>query len=370
MSGTIVFVYNTAKYLYRFRAPLIRALQQRDAAIVAMTPPDEAVSSLQEMGVRTIPIRLRSHSLNPLQDMATLRELTRMLRRQCPKAVLNFTIKPVIYGSLAAHRAGVRDIYSMIPGLGLVFARQDWRSRLLQNVVLTLYRSGLRYNRRVFFQNEVDRDFFLARKIVTPQQSVVVNGSGIDTEEYQPQTGAIPEQVVFMASRLLWHKGVRQFVEAAAVVKRKFPAARFVLAGFTDGSADSVAPEYLQQQTRTGLVEFVGELADVRPWIAKSQCVVLPTYYREGLPRFLLEGMAMGKAVVTTRVPGCQDLVEEGGNGFLVAPRDSASLADAINGLLEDPRLAVRMGRCSRQIVLERYEVGKVTGRILAEMNH
>ena len=369
MSESIAFVYNTAKYLYRFRADLIRALQKRNAHVIAMTPYDESVDDLREMGVRTIPINLRSHSVNPLHDIRTLRELTRKMRRERPQVVLNFTIKPVIYGSLAAKRAGVSEIYSMIPGLGLVFARNDFRSRVLQNVIALLYRLSLRQNRKVFFQNVADRDLFMYLDIVRPDQCVVVSGSGVDTELFRPQHDVKSESVVFMASRLLWHKGISQFIQSAQIVKKKLPGARFVLAGFSDGSRDSVSLDYLYEQTRHGRIEFIGELVDVKPWIARSRCIVLPSFYREGLPRFLLEGMAMAKPIVTTRIPGCRDLVEEGVNGYLVAPREADQLADAIARLLNDPQLAAEMGKRSRQIVVERYDVKKVNGQMLAEID-
>jgi glycosyltransferase involved in cell wall biosynthesis len=368
MPQTLAFVYNTSKYLYRFRRELITGLQETGTRVIALVPDMDYARQLAELDVEVAPIRLRSHDLNPLSDVTSYRDIRRQLAVHNPEIIFNFTIKPVIYGSIAAKRKGVREIYSMIPGLGYIFSENTSATLLLRAVVLSLYRLSLKHNRKVFFQNISDYEYFREKRIVAKNQAVLVSGSGVDLTAFSNAKEKDAFPLILMATRLLRHKGVSEYVEAARAINRSGPVARFVLAGPLEHSRAGVSPDYLRQVEEEGVVEYVGEVDDIRPWLGRAWAVVLPSYYREGMPRILVEALAMGKPVITTDLPGCRDLVAEGENGFLVAPHSVDGLIAAVRRVVADPGLVERFGKTSRRMAEGRYDVAKVTDSIIAAM--
>lgn len=363
---TIVFVHNTSRYLELHYTQLITCFLEGGWRVCCVAPRDEAVKPLEELGVCCFHVNLSRRGLNPFREAAAIRALFGVFRRSDAAAVFNFSIKPAIYGSIAARLAGVPHIFSMITGLGYVFLGTGAIRGLLSTAAGLGYRVALAGNQKVFFQNPNDRDFFLQRRAVKAGQAVVLNGTGIDTERFSPRarpgrTGGVR---FLMVARLLVDKGVREYVQAAAQLRSDDPRIHCALLGPRDDNPSVISEAELEAWIREGALEYLGESDDVAGVIAGFDVFVLPSY-REGLPRATLEAMAMGKPVVTTDVPGCRETVKDGVNGYLVPPRDADALADAMARFVENPALVASMGRASREMAVRRYDVHAVNREIM-----
>lgn len=368
---TFLLIAGYPDSLINFRGPLLDALLARGLTVHVAAPGLSAESSIRQQlvakGVHPHDIPLRRTGMNPLADLYSLFSLWRLMRRVRPDFVLGYTIKPVIYGSLAAWLAGVPRRFALITGLGYAFQGAAGERRLLKQLVQGLYRFALAKTDKVFFQNPDDQALFKSLGIlsdVTP--SVVVNGSGVDVAGFSVMP--LPEEPHFLlVARLLGDKGVREYVQAAAMVKIEYPSAIFSLVGWIDENPDSIQQQELDKWVAEGTVLFHGRLSDVRPAVADCNVYVLPSY-REGTPRTVLEAMAMGRPVITTDAPGCRETVTDGDNGFLVPVKAVDALAEAMMRFIEVPELASQMGRRSRRIAEERYDVHKVNSMMLSEM--
>lgn len=364
---TVVFVYNTSRYLLNMRGALISELQAAGARIVAIAPHDESVQALNEMGVETHDWRLAGHGMNPLGDFGSYRQLETLLEGIGPDIVFNFTVKPLIYGSLAGHRTGCGRICSMVTGRGYVFDGRRAHRRALRAMVMPWYRKALKHNHRVFFQNKDDRDLFISMRLVTPEQAVIVEGSGVDIERFAPQPGQAVPGTFLLIARLLEEKGIGEYVDAARRLKGRYPFARFQLLGPVGSGPSAIPREVIDRWHAEGAIEYLGETDDVRPFLAECSVFVLPSY-AEGLPRSALEAMAMGKPVVTTDAPGCRETVREGQNGMLVPVRDVSALADAMERFLVDQNLAGSMGNISRELACSRFDLHKVNATVIRQL--
>lgn len=359
-----------AESILHFRGALIGALQQKGLEVHIAAPqllPDSPVGAeLVKRGFVIHDIPIRRTGMNPLADLKSLWNLLCLMRRISPDYVLSYTIKPVIYGSIAALLAGVPRRYALITGLGYAF-QGDGTRRTLRRLVEGMYSLALRSVGKVFFQNPDDEMLFRARKIlVAKHESVIVNGSGISVVDYA--LAPLPEQPNFLLiARLLGDKGVREYAAAAAILKQKYPDSTFFLVGWIDDSPDAIREEELEQWITAGTVTYLGRMDDVRPAIAAANVYVLPSY-REGTPRTVLEAMAMGRAIVTTDAPGCRETVADGDNGFLVPVQSVDRLAAVMEKFILQPELAPIMGIRSRQMACEKFDVNKVNAVMLAEM--
>lgn len=359
-----------ADSLVNFRGPLLRALVANGHEVTAYAPAASPVvqAKLAEMGVEYRDVPLSRTGLNPVSDLKTFLALISLFRELKPDVLLSYTIKPVIYGSLAARLAGVSAIYSMITGLGYAFASGGGGGKWVGQVAKFLYRSALNGNRRVFFQNPDDRDFFVGAKILArAEQAVLVNGSGVDLQHFG--CVPVPENTpsFLLIARLIKDKGIIEYVEAARLVKCRHPAVQFHLLGPLDSNPNAISAAQISEWETEGAIIYLGEAADVRPAIAACSVYVLPSY-AEGTPRTVLEAMSMGRAVITTDAPGCRETVVDGVNGFLVPTRDAAALAQAMLDLIEHPESIVRMGKAGRSLAEEKFDVHKVNSAILSAM--
>ena len=358
--------------LIQFRGPLIDALLEAGndvhVAVPDSAPGGEVAVALASKGVRVHGIPLQRTGLNPIRDLKLLLSLVALMLRLRPRFVLSYTIKPVVYGSIAAWLVGVKHRFALVTGLGYAFTgTASGKRALLRRLIQRLYRFALKRTHRVFFQNPDDEALFRELRLL-PEivPSSVVNGSGVDVAEYS--VAPLPDKPCFLLiARLLGDKGVREYAQAAQLVKAVYPQAVFRLVGWIDDNPDAITQRELDQWVDSGLLDFLGRLHDVRPAISDCSVYVLPSY-REGTPRTVLEAMAMGRAVITTDAPGCRETVVDGDNGFLVPVNDVNALADAMIKMIDTPGLAASLGERSRRIAEEKYDVHKVNAAMLEGM--
>lgn len=366
MTETILVVAGNVRSLVANRGDLIRSWQARGHKIKVVVPSYDFNHAIESLPVDWRTISLRRAGLNPVADLKALSEIRAAIRQWRPDVVFSYTAKPVIYGSLAASLERVPRIFSMITGLGYARTGTGPKQRLALQTQRWLYRHALRRNQAVFFQNPDDESVFVEEKLVGPStQRCRVNGSGVNLERFPLRLPAPDCPVVFlMIARLLKDKGVAEFVGAARLLKDT--GSKFVIVGPHDPSLPAaINLSQLEAWKQEGIVEFVGRVEDVRPYIEQSSVFVLPSY-REGTPRSVLEAMSMGRAVITTDAPGCRETVVEGENGFLVPVADVNGLATAMRSFIQGKELIHRMGQASRRIAETKYDV-HVVNRIISE---
>jgi len=363
----VVLFANTDWYLYNFRLPLAKALRAAGHEVVLMSPHGAYGARLVQAGFRWLPLPFSRSGINPAAELATILKVAAAYQRERPDLVHHFTIKCVLYGSIAARLTAGSAIVNAVTGLGHLFTDQKGaRAGLLKLIVRTLYRLALR-GTQVIFQNPDDMHVFEDQGLLQGAGCHLIRGSGVNTELFRPmpETQRAERPVVLFASRLLRAKGIAEFVEAAALVRAQRPEVRFVAAGDIDpGNPSSVPRETVEIWRARGDVEFPGHLDDMKPLLASAALVALPSY-REGTPRILLEAAACGLPLVATDVPGCREVVRSGLNGLLVPVRDSAALARAIAVILADAQLASSMGQESRKIAVAEFSEEQVITRTL-----
>lgn len=356
--------------LINFRGSLLRAMRERGHEVVAVGPERDAptIDALDAMGVRFERVELDRTGLTPARDVGYLRALTRLFRAERPDAVLAYTIKPNVYGMVAARRAGVPMRAAMVEGIGYAFGTSSLRQRLVGSVASLLYRAGLAAAHVVFFLNPDDRRQFQERGLVRSEKTRLIAGTGVDLAHYHRSAPPEGAPVFLLIARLIREKGVEDYVAAAREIRRREPRARFQLLGPFDPHPDAVSREQVAAWEAEGVVEYLGVVSDVRPVLAGCSVFVLPSYYREGLPRTAMEALATGRAIVTTDVPGCRETVEPGRNGLLVPPRDPEALTEALGSFLDDPGRVAAMGEASARLAARRFDVHLVNDDILEAM--
>lgn len=362
---TIVFVSNDPVYLFRFRGPLIEAFRRRGYSVYATAPAHDGVyeARIEALGATFIPWPLNKTSQNPLAELASIAALYRIIKPLNADIVFAYTVKPVIYGLIAAWLAGVPRRVGMITGLGYAFVEGKGVARkLLRQAVMRAYAAAFSVASEVIFQNEDDIAQLRTAGLLKPTTPVSrVNGSGVDMDHYS--TDAWPEGAprFLMMARLLWDKGVGEFIAAARIVRREFPDARFTLVGEGDSNPAAVSPEQVQAWVDEGLIQAPGRLADPRPAFADAHIFVLPSYYMEGCPRVNLEALSMARPIITTDWVGCRETVVDGLNGRLIPVRDTEALAQAMLDMARDLPRARALGQAGRDLCRQRFELGAVT---------
>lgn len=370
-----LLIAGLAESVLNFRGALIEAVQARGIEVhVAIPAMPESASgtnpcrpALEAAGLVVHEIDMQRTGTSLSADLRMLLQLRRTMARVKPDFVLGYTVKPVIYGLLAAWTTRVPHRFALITGLGYAFQGGAER-RTLQSIAQFLYGLALKRANLVFFQNDDDRRLFVERRIVPAHvRTCVVNGSGVKLEDFK--VAPLPEgpPVFLLIARLLGDKGVREYVEAARIVRAEVPGVRLQIVGWIDSNPDAITRRELDGWIAEGCIEYLGRLSDVRPAIAASSVYVLPSY-REGTPRTVLEAMAMGRPIITTDAPGCRQTVIEGDNGFLVPVKSATTLAQAMRRFIDQPELVARMGERSRVLAEEKYDVHKVNDVMLQEM--
>jgi glycosyltransferase involved in cell wall biosynthesis len=347
----IAIVINTSWNIYNFRLGLIKALLKQGHTVTTIAPYDTYSERLKQVGCRYEPVELDNKGANPLNDLSFTSQLYKIYQKNRPDVILQYTIKPNVYGTLAARLLNI-PVINNVSGLGTVFLRDNLASRIAH----ALYRITFRFPKKVFFQNEDDRQLFLKRKLVKPHITAVLPGSGVDLKAFRPQPFKRNATFTFLViARLIYDKGIVEYAEAIRQLKQEKVKANFQLMGFKDVSPLGIPEELLQSWIDDGLINYLGTASDVRPYIRQADCVVLASY-REGTPRTLLEAISMAKPVLTTNVPGCKEAIEDGENGLLCQVKDSVDLADKLKKMigLHDEELK-RMGQKSREIAERKF---------------
>jgi glycosyltransferase involved in cell wall biosynthesis len=369
----VVVIASLTKSLINFRGRLLEEMVARGYRVLALAPDHDegSVAELSHMGVAFQRIPMARTGTDPRADLKTVLAIYRALRRFKPEVLLAYTMKPIIYGGLAARAARIPHRFFLFTGFGYVFSEEISGPGFaaLRELSLFLYRRSLTGSAGVFAYNEADAaDIRRHRLIADATEIVPVAGSGVDLDHFQAQPVPADPPTFLMVARLLREKGVTVFAEAAQRLKSIFPAARFQLLGPFDPSPLGITKAEVDGWAEAGFLEYLGETRDVRPYLAAATVFVLPSYYREGLPRSALEALAIGRAVIASDLPGCREAVINDVNGFSVAPKDPDALADAMANFLRDPGLAEAFGAQSRRLAENRFCVHQVNRTILDAM--
>ncbi|SUO97909.1 glycosyltransferase family 4 protein [Suttonella indologenes] len=375
MNFKFVVICNFPPSIINFRGKLLEAIASKGYEIYILSPnlqdfPNEA-QFLSEQGYHLIEIPMQRTGMNPLSDLKMMWAIYKTLKEVKADYVLAYTIKPVIYGMSSAWFANVPKRFALITGLGYAFQSNDKPTKL-QKIIRHMYKFALARSSKVFFQNPDDKALFKALNLIPNTPSVIVNGSGVHLSKFNVvelplnDTG-YPKASFLLIARLLVDKGIREYFNAAKEIKKIYPQAEFHLVGWIDSNPSSISQSELNEWIQSGIIHFWGKLSDVRPAIVASSIYVLPSY-REGTPRTVLEAMAMGRAIITTDAPGCRETVVNGENGYLVEVQSVDSLQQAMEKFILNPSLIIEMGKRSRELVAEKYDVNKVNQHMIQEM--
>jgi glycosyltransferase involved in cell wall biosynthesis len=364
MSKILLFA-NTDWYLYNFRLSLAKELRAQGHEVILLSPPGNFETLLQADGFQWIPFSLSRQGINPFNELWTLWKLSRLYHWLDPDIVHHFTIKPVIYGSLAAHLLRIPGIINSITGLGHLFIDSEAVTRVLRVIASRLYRINLR-GTQVIFENPEDRDIFVQNRLLKAEQSHLILGTGVNVEKFRPSPKTNDTPIILFSSRMLVTKGLLEFIEAAHILKQKGLKARFAIAGKTDpGNPASVPDGQIDSLKQSDTLEWWGWQDDMPAALARADIFCLPSY-REGVPNALLEACACGLPIVTTDTPGCRDVVTHGVNGLLVPVKNAEAVALALETLIVDHELRHKMGNAGREIAVNQFSTTKVNKETLA----
>jgi glycosyltransferase involved in cell wall biosynthesis len=364
----VLFVVNVPEFFLSHRLPIALGAIAAGYDVHVATAAGPAQAKLAELGITPHTIRIKRIGTNPVAEIAAFLDMVGILRRIRPDILHLVTIKPVIYGGVAARLVGSPAVISAISGLGYVFERDNLKASILRTVLRPLYRLALRRrNGVVIFQNEHDRAALIKLAGIDPRQARLIKGSGVDFSHFPDVEEPPPPLTAVFAARLLWTKGVGEFAEAATLVRREIKGARFLIAGASDpGNPKALTPADVELMKRHPDVTMLGHIENIPALLAQAHVVAYPSYYGEGVPKVLLEAAAAGRPIVTTDHPGCRDAIDSGSSGLLVPVRDAQALAQAILELFRSPDLRRNMGAAARQKALSEFSVQSVVAQHLA----
>lgn len=365
----ILMVASLSQSLINFRGDFIKSLIASNYEVYALAPghPEKHKSKLTDFGAIPIEFSLNRTGLNPLKDLKTIRELKSIMRRYKIDLVFPYTVKPVIYSSIAANQIGI-PVISLITGLGFAFTGLTRKAKVLQKLNETLYKISIRKNRVVIFQNKDDYQLFLDRKILNKNNKVAfVSGSGVNLNQFKFRINKIENNKVsfLLVARLIKEKGILLFLEAAKILKEKYPESEYHIIGATDKSPSSIKEEELKKLNDLGTIIYYGKQTNIPEHLYERDIFVLPTYYREGIPRSILEALSVGLPIITTDTPGCKETVKKDYNGILIKPQSLTELIDAMEYLLINKHKIEEMGVNSRKYAEERFDVNIINKDLL-----
>lgn len=368
MKPTILFFITEDWYFWSHRLSVARAAKNAGFQVIIVTRIHQHKERIEKEGFKLIPIRLERRSKNVINEFLSILEIIKIYRREKPDILHHVAVKPVLYGSWAAKIAGISGVVNALAGLGFIFVAQGWKAKVLKRLVVIAYRlTFLAKNTIGIFQNPEDLKIFVDAGILKSEKAVLILGSGVDTSRFihRPETSDIP--TIVLASRMIRHKGVEEFVVAARQLRKDGVKSRFVLVGTPDLENPAFIPEKtLRNWNDEGIVEWWGYRDDMPEVLMEAHIVALPTTYGEGVPKILIEAASCGRPIVATDVPGCREIVRNNENGLLIPPHDSKSLATALKNLIENPELRARMGARGCEIVMAEFSEEIVVKQTLA----
>jgi glycosyltransferase involved in cell wall biosynthesis len=360
----IIFVVNKVSYFLSHRLPIGTALIERGFKVYIVAP-DECPDGLVKTGFIYHQVKMSREGKNPWNELTIIWSLTKLFKKIKPDLVHLVTIKPYLYGGIAARIAGVPSVVSAVAGLGILFSQNSLKNKLLRSALFPIYYFAFRHkSQTVIFQNSNDRDLLVNWGILNKNKSVLIRGAGADLTKYTfvDESAGVP--VILFAARLLLDKGVSEFVEASKILRCRNIDAEFWLIGDPDsGNANSVTFEQLDQWKKAGLVKYFRHSSDIATLLSQSNIVTLPSYYGEGLPKILIEAAACGRAVVTTNHPGCRDAIEPNETGLLVPVKDATALADSIEYLIDNSDERKAMGKAGRALAEKEFSIEKIVDK-------
>lgn len=364
----IIIIGTLPSSLTNFRGELLKALNKKGHDVIGMSnrASDDECRVLNALSVTYIDYPVSRSGLNPIEDFKTFIFLKNKFKEIKPDKVLAYTIKPIIWGGVAARFSGGNNFYALVTGLGFAFQKGNFLKNILMNVVKGLYRFALKNAKGVIFQNKDNMKVFIDNKLVDSERCSLVNGSGVDLSLFA-KSKLSNEYSFLLIARLLGDKGIREYVQAAKILKNQYPNAVFNLVGPEDPSPDGISLNEVTSWHDDGAINYLGETSDVRPYIEGCNIFVLPSYH-EGMPRTVLEAMAMGRPILTTNVPGCKETVVNGENGWLVEKANVEQLVEKMIWFIENQQEWQRMGNASHLMATEKFDVHKVNQELLKIM--
>lgn len=364
----IIYIANTSWYLYNFRMNIMSRLLNEGHQIYIIAPRDSFTLKLIESGYIFYESNIDRKSINPIKDFSLLITLIKFIKTIQPEIIHLFTIKPVIYGSIAGRFCGVKKIVASITGLGYAFKQKS----PLKFIVITMYRLSLRSNNIIsIFQNPDDRAFFIENDLILSKNSYVILGSGVNSRDFKPYLIKKRDKLVFgLFSRMIIEKGVKEFVWAAISIQKNYNYCEFIIAGDVDyGNPHTLSKKWLNDHCK-GSIKWLGHIDNVKEIMKETDIVVLPTYYREGIPKCLIEAASMGKPIITTDTPGCREIVKHNLNGKFILPMDSVALVEAIEWFIMNKDQIKRMGEEGRKLVLRYFDEEIIINKTISLYNN
>ena len=361
----ILMIASKAKAHLNFRGDLTKKIVDLGYDVSVVVPSSAYKEELEKLGVKVIVMPFDKNSTSIKDNIRLINTLKKIILEEKPNKIFAYTIKPIILGSLAAHKCKFREMYSMVTGLGHIYSDNSLKIRILRIICGIGYRVAFRYNKKVIFQNQDDIDEVVKRHYIKREKCELVNGSGVNMKRFSKKN--LPKENVFlMVSRVLKEKGVMEYFEAAKIVKKKYKKkVRFMFVGEIDKTNYAVNPVKLHTFVDNGIVELIPETDDVPHFLEQARFFVLPTYYREGVPRVNLEALAMAKPIITTFMPGCKETVIDGWNGLYVKTRDVNDLASKMEWMIENPKEVQKMSQNSYELCKEKFEISIINKRML-----
>lgn len=371
MKKKLMIISNVSGSLVSFRGELIKKWITLGYEVYTLAPEykSDHKDNLTNWGAKVEVYDLNRSGMNPFKDLKSLINLANKIKEINPDYIFAYTIKPVVFSSLISKQIDLKGMYSLIPGLGYAFNGGGFKNKIINKIAVLLYNISLKNNDKVFFQNPDDLNLFVDLNLIDQEKTILVNGSGVDIEEYY-NTKPQAEKISFLLmARLLKSKGIIEYIKAAEIIKNKYPEVEFKILGSPGSGPDAVDIGFVEQAVKNDIIDYPGRVDDVKSYIAQSSVYVLPSYYREGTPRSILEALSMGKPIITTDNPGCRETVVDGKNGFMIPIKNYKILADKMEYFIKNKEAIIEMGRESRILAEEKYDVHKVNQKIIENMD-
>ncbi len=354
--------------LFWFRMDMMKEFIKHGHSVIALGPGNEEdwKTKFEENNIKYRQLYVDRNGINPLKDLRTYKEINQFIKKEKPDKIFAYQAKTVVYGCLAAKYNGIGEVYPLIAGLGSIFRGTGFKNKIIKKIMKTQYWVTCKASKKVFFQNNDDKNEFINNGLIKEDQIVIINGSGVNLEKFKPQP--LPEEPAFLfIGRLIKDKGIKEYLEACKIIKEKYPNTNCLLVGPFDSNPSSLRPEELQPFIDNEIIKYYGEQSDVRPFITDCSTYVLPSYH-EGTPKTVLEAMAMGRSIITSEAPGCRETVTDGENGYLVAVKDIEGLVDKMEYLILNPDINKTMGERSLLLAREKYDVNIINQSIMTIM--